>query len=276
MKKTLLVALTVGATATANIVMAADMDPEKSRQQFVDYFKAKSPSIEFNDYGNGTYNYDADKMLQWQAAEEFPPYLDFIDAGEALWEKDKAVYEKCFGEDVTKVRVMYPRFNEKTQQVETLEGQINQCRTDAKLEPFKWKKGDIANLSGYLAYQARGQKINVKIESEGAKKAFLDGQEYFVKPRGQFGLACAECHVYNAGRRARGNILGPALGHTSHVPMYRAKWKALGTLHRRYEGCDKNMRVVPAKVQGETYKNLEFFQAYMSNGIEINGPGYRE
>lgn len=276
MKKTILVALTLGATVSANSVMAAGMDPEQSRQQFVDYFKAKSPAIEFNDYGNGVYNYNADQMMQWKAAEEFPAYLDFIDAGEALWEKDQAVYENCFGNDVSKIRVQYPRFNEKTQQVETLEGQINQCRTDAKLEPFKWKKGDIANLSAFIAYQARGQKINVKIESEGAKKAFLAGQEYFVKPRGQFGLSCAECHVYNAGRRARGNTLGPALGHTSHVPIYRAKWKELGTLHRRYEGCDKNMRIVPAKAQSETYRNLEFFEAYMGNGIELNGPGYRE
>jgi len=276
MKKIMIAALTLGTTVSANMAMAADITPEQSRQQFVDYFKAKSPSIEFNEYGNGVYNYNPDQRMQWQAAEEFPPYLDFIDAGEALWKKDQAVYENCFGKDVTKVRVMYPRFNEKTQKVETLEGQINQCRTDAKLKPFGWKKGDIANLSAYLAYQARGQQIDVKIESEGAKKAFLDGQAYFSKPRGQFGLACAECHVYNAGRRARGNTLGPALGQTSHVPMYRAKWKELGTLHRRYEGCDKNMRIVPAKVQSETYKNLEFFEAYMANGIEINGPGYRE
>jgi len=192
MKKIMIAALTLGTTVSANMAMAADITPEQSRQQFVDYFKAKSPSIEFNEYGNGVYNYNPDQRMQWQAAEEFPPYLDFIDAGEALWEKDQAVYENCFGKDVTKVRVMYPRFNEKTQKVETLEGQINQCRTDAKLKPFGWKKGDIANLSAYLAYQARGQQIDVKIESEGAKKAFLDGQAYFSKPRGQFGLACAE------------------------------------------------------------------------------------
>ena len=58
--------------------------------------------------------------------------------------------------------------------------------------------------------------------------------------------------------------------------MFRAKWQNLGTLHRRYGGCNKNMRVKPMKAQSETYRNLEFFQAYISNGLEINGPGYRE
>ncbi|AZR82606.1 sulfur oxidation c-type cytochrome SoxA [Thiomicrospira sp. S5] len=276
MKKTLLVALTLGATATANLAVAGNVDPEQSHKQFVDYFKAKNPNIEFENYRLGAYNYSEDKMSQWESVEEFPPYLDAVDAGEALYNKDKAVYDKCFGSDVSKVRVKYPLFNEKTQQVETLEQQINKCRTDAGLKAFKWKKGDIAKLSAYYAYNARGQKIDVKIDSEGARKAFEAGQEFFIQPRGQLNLSCAKCHVYNAGRKARANILSPALGHTTHFPVFRAKWQELGTLHRRYGGCNKNMRAKPFKAQGETYRNLEFFQAYMSNGLEIDGPGYRE
>ncbi|MGE4498847.1 MAG: sulfur oxidation c-type cytochrome SoxA [Hydrogenovibrio sp.] len=275
MKKTLLIALTLGATATANLAVAANVDPEQSRQQFIDYFKAKNPNIKFEDYRIGAYNYSEDMKAQWEAAEEFPPYLDAIDAGEELYNKDKAVYDKCFGSDVSKVRVKYPLFNEKTQQVETLEQQINKCRTDAGLKAFKWKKGDMAKLSAFYAYSARGQKIDVKITSEGARKAFEDGQAFFIQPRGQLNLSCAKCHVYNSGRMARGDMLSPALGHTTHFPVFRAKWQELGTLHRRYEGCNKNMRANPAKVQGETYRNLEFFQAYMSNGLEIDGPGYR-
>ncbi len=278
MKKLLLVALSLGATATATVSMAATMntDPEQSSQQLRDYFKAKYPTINIADYKNGAYIFSADKMSQWEAAEEFPPYLDAIDAGEALYEKDKATFDKCFGSDITKVRVKFPRFNDKTNQVETLEGQINKCRTDAGLKAYKWKKGPIAQVSAYYAYNARGQKINVKINSEGAKKAFLAGQNFYVQPRGQFNLSCAKCHTYNAGRKARANILSANLGHTTHFPVYRAKWKHLGTLEYRYTGCNKNMRAKPFKVQSTTYKNLEFFEAYMDNGLEINGPGYRE
>jgi len=50
MKKIMIAALTLGTTVSANMAMAADITPEQSRQQFVDYFKAKSPSIEFNEY----------------------------------------------------------------------------------------------------------------------------------------------------------------------------------------------------------------------------------
>jgi sulfur-oxidizing protein SoxA len=277
MKKTLLIALSLGVSVAATSTMASPtVDPETDRQQLVEFFKAKHPNIKFEDYRHGAYNYDANLMAQWEAAEEFPPYLDSIDAGEALYQKDKAVYDKCFGSDVAKVRTQFPRFNETTQQVETLEQQINACRENAGLKPFKWKKGDIANLSAFYAYNSRGEKIDVKIDSEGAKQAFNKGREMYITPRGQLNLSCAKCHTYNAGRMARADTLSPNLGHTSHFPVFRAKWSELGTLHRRYGGCHQNMRAKPFDAQSEEYRNLEFFQAYMSNGIEIDGPGYRK
>jgi len=120
------------------------------------------------------------------------------------------------------------------------------------------------------------QKSLSKLESGGSRESCGAGREIYIQPRGQLGLSCAKCHTYNAGRKARSNILSPNLGHTTHFPVFRAKWQALGTLHRRYEGCNKNMRANPFKAQGTEYSNLEFFQAYTSNGLEINGPGYRE
>lgn len=279
MKKTLLVAMILGATASANTVMAADVTPEQSRSMLIDFHKAKHPNIAFEDYKNGGYIYSDDKKAQWEAVEEFPPYLDAIDAGEKLYKADQAVFAKCFGDDVTKVRASYPYFDEASQKVVTLEGAINKCRADAGLTEYKDAskgKGDIANISGYLAYQARGQIVNVKIDSEGARKAFEDGQSSYIKPIGQFNLSCAKCHTYNAGKRARSDILSPAIGHTTHFPVWRASGSGLITLQSRYVGCHKNMRATPAKVNSETYNNLEFFEAYMSNGLEINGPGYRQ
>jgi sulfur-oxidizing protein SoxA len=36
------------------------------------------------------------------------------------------------------------------------------------------------------------------------------------------------------------------------------------------------MRANPFKAQSKEYRNLEFYQAYSSNNLEINGPGYRQ
>jgi sulfur-oxidizing protein SoxA len=50
----------------------------------------------------------------------------------------------------------------------------------------------------------------------------------------------------------------------------------IGTLHRRFTGCNKQVRAKPFKAQGEEYRNLEYFLTYMSNGLTLNGPGARK
>jgi sulfur-oxidizing protein SoxA len=275
MKKTLLIAL-MGASVATTATLSHAVDPETDRQNTVKFFQAKNPNIAPEAYVNGGYIYSEDKMAQWEAVEEFPPYLDHVDAGESLYNKDRAVFEKCFGPDDSDVRNKYPYFDNQRGEVVTLELAINECRTSAGLKAYKWKKGDMAKVSAYLAYQSRGKKIDMDMSSEGAKKAYAEGRDLFIKPVGQLGLSCAKCHAYNSGRKARADMLSPALGHTTHFPVFRAKWQDLGTLHRRYGGCHKNMRAKPFKAQSKEYRNLEFYQAYISNGLEINGPGYRQ
>jgi sulfur-oxidizing protein SoxA len=58
--------------------------------------------------------------------------------------------------------------------------------------------------------------------------------------------------------------------------VYRSKWGELGTLHRRFGGCNKQVRAKPFKPQSEEYRNLEYFLTHMSNGIEFNGPSARK
>ena len=74
----------------------------------------------------------------------------------------------------------------------------------------------------------------------------------------------------------RSELLGPALGQPTHFPIYRSKWGNMGTLHRRYSGCNKQVRAKPFKNQSDEYRALEYFHTYMSNGIEANGPGARK
>ena len=89
-------------------------------------------------------------------------------------------------------------------------------------------------------------------------------------------MSCADCHVYNAGNRIRAETLSPALGQVTNFPTYRAKWGELGTLHRRYGGCNEQVRAKPYAAQSDEYKALEYFHTYMSNGQEWNGPAFRK
>lgn len=284
MKKIVTLLLSAGLVASATQAVSG---PEEDLEKFRAYFMQKFPGIQLDEFGNGPYALDASKRLQWESMEEFPPYDDFVDKGRAIWEKpfkNGKSFASCFGDDPSKVRVKYPHWDAERQEVVTLELAINECLEKNGEKPFGWKKGPIAHLGAYLGYEARGQKINVKIPDDPkALEAYEKGKRFFYTKRGQLNLACADCHVKYPGHFIRGNLLSTALGQVTHFPVYRAKWAkksknedGLGTLHRRYGGCNKQIRAKPFKAQSEQYRNLEFFHQYMSNGLTINAPGYRE
>jgi sulfur-oxidizing protein SoxA len=162
--------------------------------------------------------------------------------------------------------------------VMTLPLAINNCREANGEEPLKYKKGPIADLLAYMAYESRGQVIKVEIPADDprALAAYEQGKHFYFARRGQLNFSCASCHVGNSGTTLRTEILSPGLGHTTHWPVYRSKWGEMGTLHRRFSGCNEQVRAKAFEAQGEEYLNLEYFMTYMNNGMELNGPGARK
>jgi len=259
-------------------IISAQATPSEDKSEFRGHFKKTLTGVNLDNLINGVYALDDDARSQWEEIEEFPPYEIDLDKGSELWGKKFAngkSFESCFG-DVSKVRAKYPYHDEAKDTIITLEGDINKCLTDNGEKPYKWKKGNITAVSAHIAYAGRGGKISVQPKTEKAIAWYNKGKQFFYAKRGQLNLSCADCHVYNANRKARGDLLSPALGHPSHFPVFRSKWGSMGTLHRRYGGCNKNVRAKPFKAQSDEYKALEYFQAAMSDGMELNGPGARK
>ncbi len=275
-----LIAMSLGLLAAGAIPPLAQATPEDDLKAFQEYFKKRFPDTPFNDFINGVYSIDPASREQWEAIEEFPPYEINIENGEQLYKtpfKNGKTYASCFGKKLDSIKPRYPYFDAKTGTVKTLEQEINECRENNGEKPLKYGKGPIADLSAYLAYNARGKKIDVKVpDDRRALEWYQKGRHHFYAKRGQLNMACADCHVYNAGMRVRADLLSPALGQVSHFPVYRSKWGGLGTLHRRYSGCNKQVRAKPFPLQSDEYRALEYFHTYMSNGLEWNGPGVRK
>jgi len=86
--------------------------------------------------------------------------------------------------------------------------------------------------------------------------------------------------VHSAGSSIRGDVLSAGLGHTTGFPVYRTKWavagKPWGTVHRRYDGCNKQVRAKPFKPQSAEYKALEFYEAVMNTGVPVKVPSQRQ
>jgi sulfur-oxidizing protein SoxA len=277
MKKLLLIATAIGVLGATPLVGQAS--PEGDLKAFRGYYMERFPNVALEDFADGVYAIDQNSRDNWEAIEEFPPYEIAIEAGEDMFNtpfKNGKTYASCFRNGGIGIKGDYPYFDTKKGKVITLEMDVNACRTKNGEKPLKYKKGKITAIGAYMAFTSRGNIINVKIPNDkGARAAYEDGKKFYYTRRGQLNMSCAHCHIDNAGNYIRSNILGPSLGHPSAWPTYRAKWGAMGTLQRRFTGCNKQVRAKPFKAQGTEYSNLEYFLTYMSNGVPWNGPGVR-
>lgn len=262
------------------LVSTSYADPKADNETIRTYFQDRFPDVAIDEYVDGVYAIDENARSQWLEIEIFPPYEQAIEKGETLFETPFAngkSYASCFKNDGIAIKQDYPYFDTDRGEVVTLELAINECRVNNGEQELKYGKGDIAYISAYMASTSRDKKINVIIPDDPrAKDAYEAGKKFFYSRRGQLNMACATCHMANSGTRLRADTLSPALGQVSHFPAFRVKWDDVGTIQRRYAGCNTQIRSKPFKLQSEEYRNLEYFHTYMSNGLPINGPGSRK
>lgn len=272
--------LLLGVAASLALPGLAQATPEDDLKAFQAYYEKRFPKVEFQDFANGSYALDLMARQNWEAIEEFPPYEIALADGQKEFEskfKNGKSLADCFPNGGIGIKQNYPYFDKESGEVRTLEQDINACREKNGEEAYPWKKGKLAFVSAYMAYTSRGNVIDIKIPDDPkALQAYEEGKQFFYAKRGQLNFSCADCHVSSPGLQLRSEILSPALGHTTHFPVYRAEWGELGTLHRRYEGCNQQVRAKAFNSQGREYRNLEYFHTYMSNGLKINGPGARK
>jgi len=235
--------------------------------------------VPLNDFVNGPYSMNEDMRKQWIEKEDFPPYDFALDRGKELFEtpfKNGKTFGDCFPNKGIGVRQDYPYFDEKTDEVVTLELAVNRCLQVNGEKAYSHVKDDMAAVTAYMAYTSRGKPFNIKTpDSPAALKAYQAGKQYFYERHGQLNFSCASCHVQNAGARIRAETLAPALGILNAMPIYRSEWGGMGTISRRFVSCNSQVRVEPLDPQDPTYRNLEYYLSYLSNGLPISGPGAR-
>lgn len=278
-------AILAGVLALSLSAPATYASPAEDLKSFEDYFAKQFKDVPAADFKDGAYALDADLKEQWEAMEEFPPYEGDVDAGKELWEtplKDGKTYADCLGE-VKDVRGKYPHYDAKKDDIITLEGALEACKKEHDGEGFVSKdgkaqldKGPIVQLAAYIGMEGRGGKIDIPAPEGKAMDWYDMGKNYFYAKRGQLNMSCADCHVYNAGKHIRADLLSPALGQVTHWPVYRSAWGETRSLHNRFKGCNEQVRAAGLKPESKEYKALEYFLTYMSNGQEWNGPGSRK
>lgn len=255
--------------------------PKEDRLQIRALYQQLFPALQLDDYASGVYAIDSDAKASWLAIEEFPPYEIALEQGEDVFNTPFANgshYADCFPNQGIAIAQNYPYWDEQQQEIITLPVAINNCREQNELQPLAYGKGEISYLLAYMAYTSRGQKIKTEIpvNSKAALAAYQQGKSYFYQRRGQLNFSCASCHLDNAGKYIRSEILSPALGHTTHWPAYRLNTGEMGTLHRRFMVCNKLIRAEVDPAQSTVLRQLEFFLSNLDSGLPLNGPSTRK
>ncbi|MCP5372893.1 MAG: sulfur oxidation c-type cytochrome SoxA [Hyphomicrobiales bacterium] len=184
--------------------------------------------------------------------------------------------QSCHGEAAKSMKgvgAKFPIWDAKLKTPKAVEMQINECRTERmKAQPWKWESDQMLGMTMYVKMQSRGMPVNVDVS--GPMKAWLErGKEFYNTRRGLLDMACSHCHVDNAGNMIRANRLSQ--GQANGFPTYRLKWQKPGSLHRRFKGCNDQVRAEPFKRGSEEYLALETYVMWRASGLPVETPAVR-
>ena len=208
-----------------------------------------------------------------------PGFL-WIEQGASLWDtvdgEEGKSCASCHGkaeESMKGVGAKFPKYLPAQKNIVNLELQINLCRKLMKAKPFKYESNEMMATAAFVKHQSRGMPVNVSIEGE-AKKHWEAGKKFFYQRRGQLDMACSHCHEKYQAIHIRSDYLSQ--GHANGFPLFRLKWQNMGTLHRRFTGCNKNIRAQPYKRGSQEYLDLELYVTWRGNGLPIETPAVRQ
>ena len=213
-------------------------------------------------------------------ADDFEnPAMVAVEYGVELWEAKAGTSNQscsdCHGDvsSMKGLRTNMPRWNETKGKPESLEHIINNSITTHQgADPWKWESPEMLAMTALIGMQSRGMSMTV--QTDGPMAEWIErGKKLYYTRVGQLDMACSQCHEDNYGNMIRADHLSQ--GHINGFPTYRFKWQGLGSLHRRFSGCMKNIRAKPYKRGSDEFVALEAYLAWRGAGLGIETPAVR-
>ncbi|MEM9148072.1 MAG: sulfur oxidation c-type cytochrome SoxA [Pseudomonadota bacterium] len=208
------------------------------------------------------------------------PAMVAVDYAHDLWETPAGASNQscanCHGgveEAMAGLRANMPLWNEAAGKPWSLEHWINwSIQEHQGADPWKWESPEMLAMTALIGLQSRGEPMTV--QTDGPMAAWIErGKDLYYTRVGQLDMSCNQCHEDNYGQMIRADHLSQ--GNINGFPTYRFKWSGLGSLHRRFSGCMKNIRATPYKRGSDEFVALEAYLASRGAGLSIETPAVR-
>lgn len=272
---------TLGAIAISGSIALADADNNElvvEGEKIATKFAAPKGSPLDEIYSGWRFRKPETQELQTDDFDN--PAFAAVALGEELWStvtgsegKSCATCHDDASESMKGVRASMPKWDKDLGKPITMEQQINECRADRMgAKKIKFDSTDMLAMSTYVGLQSRGMPINV--QTDGPMAEWSDkGKKIYYTRVGQLDMSCANCHEDNYGKYIRADHLSQ--GQSNGFPLYRLKWQKVGSIHRRFKGCMKNIRAKPYKEGSDEFVALELYVASRGQGMSVETPAVR-
>jgi len=291
-----ILALSCSLTALAGPVVhtagQSETTPAATLEAVKTHFQQTMPQVKGDAFVDGALNFNKGAKQYNQSWEDRfkddfdqpDEYKAAFDAGKAMWNKpfaDGKRFADCFENGGKGAAAAYPKVAADGSVV-TFEKALNQCLETHHEKPLAYGNMKMMGaLSLYARQLSDGARINIAVRTDAEKAAFERGKMLYYTRSGQLGMACASCHTQQAGKTLRSEELSPVIGQAAHFPVFRPN-KATAhldvvTLQKRYEGCQKNVKVAkPFKAGSKELNDLEYFHTFMSSGLPLRSGAFRK
>ncbi len=266
--------------AGAPCIHAQSVAIDEEVEQFQGFFLERFFSVSLEEFNEGPYSLpqSARQAATFHFLEQLPPYMHDLIPARSEWNRtyNGVTLKKCMAQYPPANQFPYVIDN----QVMSIEMAILGCLALQDRSFAESDSMELAALTAVFREQARGLANQVSLDDEKLKTLYREGRRIFWARQGQYNYSCASCHVQNAGNTLAGELVSPALGHTTAFPVYsqtRASRAGNGwvTLHEQYQRCMSRMGVVTPTLGDQRLLALEVFQTMNDVSIPLKAPQSR-
>ena len=244
--------------------------PDQQRQALIQALQKRIPRSNPNEWVLGAANPSAAVQAIPLTAENATNSADILAIGKKAWDrkfKDGKSLANCFPNAGKRVASTYPQFDAKTKQVVTVDMAIKRCFVlHGEPEIAATNTAVMGPLNAYFKSLSDGQRLTVRVSSLQAREKFDAGRAMFQRRIGQQDYACASCHVQNAGGILGQLGLSAAVGQAVTWPRLQPGGQVLG-LQMQFQRCMLRSGAEPFELGSEELNNLEYYHAFISNGL---------